>query len=136
MQVMTQSAVPLCFAVQALLADEIRLSQGLRKNAATLHHHNMATLDVDPARDLFRQCHGLDQQQLQKLNLLELEENLLRACSGLPLALHVIGGTLRENKDNSANDTRKLWKVGQLAFAKGRGQEHGSSCRPAAAGVV
>ena len=117
MEMITQTAVPPRTAVQALM----------RKKA--LHHHSMAALNLEPARVLFRQCHGLDQQQLQKLRLLELEGELLQACSGLPLALEVIGGNL---KDDSAGDPRKLWQVGQTAFAKGRGREQGFSCRSAA----
>ena len=83
-----------------------------RSGASSLHHHQMQNLDQKSARDMFRQCHGLGQQQLQKLGLCKLEEGLLQACSGLPLALQVIGSVLRADEDDSsAHDTIKLWKV-------------------------
>jgi hypothetical protein len=71
----------------------------------------METLDAISARQMFRQCHGLDEQQLQHLRLRELEDQLLHACSGLPLALLVIGGAMRVNDGTSARDTYELWEV-------------------------
>jgi hypothetical protein len=64
---------------------------------------------------MFRRCHALDQQQLQQLELNWLEKKLLEACSGLPLALQVIGGSLRVDGANNAEwatKTCKRWQVG------------------------
>jgi hypothetical protein len=71
----------------------------------------MSPLELDPARQMFRQYHSLDQQQLLQLNLHTLEGELLQACSGLPLALQVIGGALSVEEDTHPNEIRSLWKV-------------------------
>ena len=71
----------------------------------------METLDTASARQLFRQWHRFSEQQLQQLGLCELEDQLLQACSGLPLALRVIAGALQVDDGTSAGDTLKLWKV-------------------------
>jgi hypothetical protein len=90
-----------------------------KTDAPALRHHNMDTLDTASARQMFRQIHGFNLQQLQQLqqqlkqqpSLFELEDQLLQTCSGMPLALRVIGGAMQVVEGTSAWDTYKLWKV-------------------------
>jgi hypothetical protein len=67
-----------------------------------LYHHEVAMLDDDAARRLFRQAAGLDQVPE---GLAEVEAAVLEACGGLPLALTCAGGQLCDSKD------LELWQV-------------------------
>lgn len=78
--------------------------------ALQLQHHKLQGLDDNASRDLFRACHNLTQQQLEALQLCSVEEQLRTACSGLPLALSIIGGALRPDQ-TVQQDTVKLWQV-------------------------
>ena len=102
-----------------------------KKDAPALLHHSMETLDTASALQVFRQCHGFTGQQLQQLGLCELEQQLLQACSGLPLALQVIGGALCEEEDTSAADTYKLWQVRAVERSATGGSAAAGTQRPA-----
>jgi hypothetical protein len=60
-----------------------------------LYQHEVAVLDKVPARQLFRRAAGLEGGLAA--SLCGLEEEMLRICGGLPLALQLLGGQLFED---------------------------------------
>lgn len=77
---------------------------------AGLLHYAVAPLDKAASQQLLRQHHGFSEQQLHELDLCAIEEKLLAACSGLPLALQVIGGALRPFSADDHN-IKQQWQV-------------------------
>jgi hypothetical protein len=69
-----------------------------------LHHHEVAVLGEAAARQLFRQEAGL--QAGPDAALLEVEDAILTACGGLPLALLLMGGQLYKIKDKPSWQVR------------------------------
>ena len=75
-----------------------------------LRQHKVAGLGEAAARQLFRREAGLDLEVGPRPELCKVEQDILAACGGLPLALQLMGGQLR-------NDTEKAsWEVPHLCM--------------------
>jgi len=94
------------------------VSQALHES---LVHYEVRGLGDAASLQLLRRFHRLTGEQLSSWSLLEAERELLQACSGLPLALEVIGGALMVSP-SLEEDVRKTWAV---SCAK-------QTCRPTA----
>lgn len=83
--------------------------------------HSMQPLDGDAARELFRRHHTLTPEQISALHLSDREEELLTVCSGVPLALEVIGSQLAVEPASSVGlyeaAVQARWKVGLWALS-------------------
>jgi hypothetical protein len=71
-----------------------------------LSQHEVDVLDEAASRQLFRQAAGLGVSL--RADLKSVEDAILKACGGLPLALQLMGGQLLDNMDLA------VWKVMQL----------------------
>jgi hypothetical protein len=72
---------------------------------AQLYQHEVAVLDEVAARRLFRLSAGLEGAPPASLH--RVEDAILKACGGLPLALLLLGGQLFRDTDESS------WQVMQ-----------------------
>lgn len=72
--------------------------------------HSVKGLDDAPSLQLLRSFHRLTEEQLTSWDLLEAEQKFLAACSGLPLALRIIGGSLMV-LPCLEEEVRKTWEV-------------------------
>lgn len=70
-----------------------------------MHQHNVRIVDVASSRTLFRMRAGL--KGTGALGLQCIEDEILAACNGLPLALKLMGGLLYKRRDLG------FWKVGK-----------------------
>lgn len=71
-------------------------------------HHKLEQLDPDPARQLFRSYQRTQPLVAHTAELQELEDDIVKACDGLPLALEITGGLLGNVSEPG------LWRVGGL----------------------
>jgi len=89
------------------------------EQAQKLVHHEVEWLNKAASLQLLRRHHHFTEQQLQAWGLLGAEEQLRAACSGLPLALQVIGGALavpsclqeEEQGDEDEELVKQTWEV-------------------------
>jgi invasion protein IalB len=78
--------------------------------AQNLAQHEVWRLDAAASLQLLRHQHHLTEEQLREWGLLQAEQELQDACSGLPLALQVIGGALMVPSSNQ-KEVKQAWKV-------------------------
>jgi len=97
--------------------------------AQKLVHHEVEGLDEAASLELLRCHHHFTKQRLQAWGLLEVEEQLRAACSGLPLALQVIGGELAV-PSCLVEEVKRTWQVSstQLAGLKPHGKQVNTCC--------
>jgi hypothetical protein len=75
--------------------------------APKLVSHKLQLLSDTASRQLFRQCAG--RQDATDAGPAGLEDSIVRACGGMPLALRLAGGALRQEGDAD------LWQVRNLS---------------------
>jgi len=91
--------------------------------AQKLVHHEVEGLGKAASLQLLRHHHHFTEQQLQAWGLLKAEEQFRAACSGLPLALQVIGGALAVTSCIE-DEVKRTWQVRSPHFTlKPRWQE-------------
>ena len=76
-----------------------------------LVHHEVTGLDQDCSRVILRRQHRMSEKALEDLKLLDVEDALLQACSGMPLALEIIGGALNPGREQKPANIVKRWQV-------------------------